>query len=143
MDTHANQEDLRSALPLSTQCSSEPQSEVLQSCTLQSSALESIAALGTSGAWSQSDLWQTSRIGCLTRLLRAGGKLLGYYLREDSNWSMDIPSVKSQVAQARSEGIAVRGLVFINPGALCLIAALSRLADSTGPSMWNAVSVSP
>ncbi|CAL5229017.1 g12261 [Coccomyxa viridis] len=45
-----------------------------------------------------------------------GGKLLGYYLREDSNWSMDIPSVKRQVAQARSEGIAVRGLVFINPG---------------------------
>ena len=29
---------------------------------------------------------------------------------------MDIPSVKRQVAQARSEGIAVRGLVFINPG---------------------------
>ncbi len=32
---------------------------------------------------------------------------------------MDIPSVKRQVAQARSEGIAVRGLVFINPGRQC------------------------
>lgn len=46
----------------------------------------------------------------------AGGRLLGYYLREDSNWSMDIPSVKRQVAKARADGIAVRGLVFINPG---------------------------
>ena len=29
---------------------------------------------------------------------------------------MDIPSVKRQVAKARADGIAVRGLVFINPG---------------------------
>ena len=49
-------------------------------------------------------------------LCLAGGRLLGYYLREDSNWSMDIPSVKRQVAKARADGIAVRGLVFINPG---------------------------
>ena len=49
-------------------------------------------------------------------LLCAGGRLLGYYLKEDSNWSMDIPSVKRQVAEARAQGIAVRGLVFINPG---------------------------
>ena len=52
----------------------------------------------------------------------AGGRLLGYYLREDSNWSMDIPSVKRQVAKARADGIAVRGLVFINPGKHAMLA---------------------
>ena len=64
-------------------------------------------------------------------LVGAGGKLLGYYLREDNNWSMDIPSVKRQVAQARAEGVAVRGLVFINPGELRALCRLTRLAEDS------------
>ena len=46
----------------------------------------------------------------------AGGQLLGYYLTEETGWSMDIESVRKQVQDARSRGIAVRALVFINPG---------------------------
>lgn len=46
----------------------------------------------------------------------AGGQLLGYYLKEETGWSMDIAEVKKKVDQARDQGIAVRALVFINPG---------------------------
>lgn len=50
----------------------------------------------------------------------AGGQLLGYYLKEESGWSMDIEDVRQKVADARMRGIAVRALVFINPGATML-----------------------
>ena len=40
---------------------------------------------------------------------------------------MDIPSVKRQVAKARADGIAVRGLVFINPGKCA--AAMAHAVD--------------
>ena len=49
--------------------------------------------------------------------MRAGGQLLGYYLKEESGWSMDIAEVRKQVQAARDRGIAVRAVVFINPGA--------------------------
>jgi hypothetical protein len=42
--------------------------------------------------------------------------LLGYYLKEETGWSMEIAEVKKVVNDARSRGIAVRALVFINPG---------------------------
>lgn len=42
---------------------------------------------------------------------------MGYNLREENNWSMDIADVKKRVDDARAKGIAVRALVFINPGA--------------------------
>ncbi|BDA47935.1 Alanine aminotransferase 2 [Coccomyxa sp. Obi] len=45
-----------------------------------------------------------------------GGQLVGYNLREENNWSMDIADVKKRVDDARAKGIAVRALVFINPG---------------------------
>ena len=48
--------------------------------------------------------------------VRAGGQLLGYYLKEESGWSMDIAEVRKQVQAARDRGIAVRAVVFINPG---------------------------
>ncbi|KAK9907475.1 hypothetical protein WJX75_004386 [Coccomyxa subellipsoidea] len=45
-----------------------------------------------------------------------GGQLVGYNLKEETGWSMDIADVKKRVADARAKGIAVRALVFINPG---------------------------
>ena len=42
---------------------------------------------------------------------------MGYNLKEETGWSMDIADVKKRVADARAKGIAVRALVFINPGA--------------------------
>jgi hypothetical protein len=57
----------------------------------------------------------------LLLLLSAGGTLVPYALDEEKNWAMDMDSLKAAVKKARSEGKAVRGLVFINPGALtCL-----------------------
>ena len=53
----------------------------------------------------------------LRHLRRTGGQLVGYNLKEENNWSMDIADVKKNVDDARARGIAVRALVFINPGA--------------------------
>ncbi len=57
---------------------------------------------------------------------------MGYNLKEETGWSMDIADVKKSVDDARARGIAVRALVFINPGAalrpllrcLCMLATL-------------------
>jgi glutamate--glyoxylate aminotransferase len=38
-------------------------------------------------------------------------------LDEEKNWAMSMDSLRDAVKKARSEGKAVRGLVFINPGA--------------------------
>lgn len=43
---------------------------------------------------------------------------------------MDIDSVRKQVADARSRGIAVRALVFINPGEASLLTFLRMLQNS-------------
>jgi len=45
-----------------------------------------------------------------------GGNMVGYYLNENADWSMNMQSIKTQVESARSQGKTVRGLVFINPG---------------------------
>ncbi|WIA19014.1 hypothetical protein OEZ85_003676 [Tetradesmus obliquus] len=45
-----------------------------------------------------------------------GGTLVPYMLDEDKNWAMDMASLQAAVKQARADGKAVRGLVFINPG---------------------------
>jgi aspartate/methionine/tyrosine aminotransferase len=52
----------------------------------------------------------------LLLLLFAGGTLVPYMLDEDKNWGLSMDSLKAAVKKARSEGKAVRGLVFINPG---------------------------
>lgn len=66
----------------------------------------------------------------------AGGQLLGYYLKEESGWSMDIAEVRKQVQAARDRGIAVRAVVFINPGAAhCLI--LCRPRRHAGYIVYN------
>jgi aspartate/methionine/tyrosine aminotransferase len=44
------------------------------------------------------------------------GTLVPYYLNEADGWSMGVDELKSQLSQARSKGVAVRGLVVINPG---------------------------
>lgn len=45
-----------------------------------------------------------------------GGQLVPYYLDEDDDWSLNISELKRSLSEARSKGICVRGLVFINPG---------------------------
>jgi glutamate--glyoxylate aminotransferase len=54
--------------------------------------------------------------GCCC-LCCAGGTLVPYMLDEEKNWAMSMDSLRDAVKKARSEGKAVRGLVFINPGA--------------------------
>jgi alanine transaminase len=39
-----------------------------------------------------------------------------YYLNEATGWGLDSSELKSQLAAARANGVAVRGLVVINPG---------------------------
>lgn len=39
-----------------------------------------------------------------------------YMLDEEKGWGLSVESLKAAVAKGRSEGKAVRGLVFINPG---------------------------
>jgi glutamate--glyoxylate aminotransferase len=47
---------------------------------------------------------------------RFGGTLLGYYLSEDSTWSLDMSSLQNTVFEARRCGKRVRVLILINPG---------------------------
>ncbi|OMJ29944.1 Alanine aminotransferase 2 [Smittium culicis] len=49
-------------------------------------------------------------------LTRFGARAVPYYLKEDSNWGMDVSSLTEIVNKARSEGTNVKGLVVINPG---------------------------
>mmetsp|Transcript_39058 Transcript_39058/g.89983 ORF Transcript_39058/g.89983 Transcript_39058/m.89983 type:complete len:534 (-) Transcript_39058:223-1824(-) len=44
------------------------------------------------------------------------GALVPYYLAEESGWGLEIDELKRQLSEAREKGIAVRGLVVINPG---------------------------
>jgi len=45
-----------------------------------------------------------------------GGELVPYYLDEENGWAMDINELQRSLNEARSKGINVRSLVFINPG---------------------------
>lgn len=45
-----------------------------------------------------------------------GGTLIGYYLDESKEWGMDVAAIRKQVVDARNKGMAVRGIVYINPG---------------------------
>ncbi|GAB4818926.1 hypothetical protein N2152v2_005972 [Parachlorella kessleri] len=45
-----------------------------------------------------------------------GGQLLPYNLKEDKGWGLDLEETRRTVQEARSRGVNVRGLVFINPG---------------------------
>jgi glutamate--glyoxylate aminotransferase len=45
-----------------------------------------------------------------------GGTLVPYYLNEENNWGLDMAGLAEAVRSARANGIAVRGMVFINPG---------------------------
>ena len=44
------------------------------------------------------------------------GTMVPYSLDENKNWGLSMESLRAAVAKARSEGIMVRGMVFINPG---------------------------
>ena len=46
----------------------------------------------------------------------AGGQLIGYELDESKGWGMNIPAIRDTIHEQRKAGLAVRGLVFINPG---------------------------
>ena len=45
-----------------------------------------------------------------------GGELVPYYLDEDNGWALDMNELKKSIDAARTKGICVRALVFINPG---------------------------
>uniref|UniRef100_A0A0E0M781 Alanine aminotransferase 2 n=1 Tax=Oryza punctata TaxID=4537 RepID=A0A0E0M781_ORYPU len=45
-----------------------------------------------------------------------GGTLVPYYLDESRGWRVNISDLKKQLDGARAKGIAVRGLVVVNPG---------------------------
>uniref|UniRef100_A0A7S2XZX4 Aminotransferase class I/classII large domain-containing protein n=1 Tax=Fibrocapsa japonica TaxID=94617 RepID=A0A7S2XZX4_9STRA len=44
------------------------------------------------------------------------GSLVGYYLDEKKGWAVNLDAMYSALNKARSQGITVRALVFINPG---------------------------
>ena len=44
------------------------------------------------------------------------GSLVPYHLDEDQGWGLDAAELRAQLAAARAKGVAVRGLVVINPG---------------------------
>jgi hypothetical protein len=48
---------------------------------------------------------------CSATLTLYGGKLVPYLLDESKGWAMDIDHLRSQLAEARSQGTTVRGLV--------------------------------
>jgi glutamate--glyoxylate aminotransferase len=45
-----------------------------------------------------------------------GGQLVPYYLDEDNGWSLNVDELQRSLDAAKSKGINVRGMVFINPG---------------------------
>lgn len=45
-----------------------------------------------------------------------GGQLVPYYLDEDAGWDLSMEELRRALKDARSKGIVVRALVFINPG---------------------------
>jgi len=45
-----------------------------------------------------------------------GGELVPYFLNEEDGWSMDVNELQKSLNEAKSKGICVRALVFINPG---------------------------
>lgn len=44
------------------------------------------------------------------------GSMVGYYLHEESGWSLDFEELERAVRDAKRQGVRVRGMVFINPG---------------------------
>jgi aspartate/methionine/tyrosine aminotransferase len=45
-----------------------------------------------------------------------GGRIVGYELDEEHNWSLNVAELDRRVADARAQGVAVRAMVIINPG---------------------------
>jgi glutamate--glyoxylate aminotransferase len=44
------------------------------------------------------------------------GAFVGYELNESTGWGLDVSKLKISIEEARTKGLCVRGLVFINPG---------------------------
>mmetsp|Transcript_32358 Transcript_32358/g.100880 ORF Transcript_32358/g.100880 Transcript_32358/m.100880 type:complete len:494 (-) Transcript_32358:47-1528(-) len=45
-----------------------------------------------------------------------GGRFMGYHLDEETGWGFNMDSLRAALEGARSEGVEVRAVVFINPG---------------------------
>lgn len=56
-----------------------------------------------------------------------GGQLVGYYLDEDNTWALDVAALEESLAQARSQGITVKAMVFINPVSMSGLAAMTPI----------------
>lgn len=58
-----------------------------------------------------------------------GGELVPYFLQEEAGWAVDFANLQASLDAARTRGVCVRALVFINPGnptGQCLSAATIR-----------------
>ena len=44
------------------------------------------------------------------------GQLVGYYMDEDSGWSLDVAALTTEITEARKRGLNPKALVIINPG---------------------------
>ncbi len=49
-------------------------------------------------------------------ITKAGGVQVNYYPDEDKDWSLDRSILDTSLAQAKAEGVNVKGIVVINPG---------------------------
>jgi alanine transaminase len=45
-----------------------------------------------------------------------GGNMVPYYLEEERGWATGVASLSQSLAEARSQGVEVRGVAVINPG---------------------------
>jgi alanine transaminase len=45
-----------------------------------------------------------------------GGTMANYYLKEENGWALHLGELERSLAEARSKGLHVRGIVVINPG---------------------------
>lgn len=45
-----------------------------------------------------------------------GGRIVGYELDEEHDWSLNVAELDRRVADARAQGVTVRAMVIINPG---------------------------
>nr|PIL96257.1 putative aminotransferase [Toxoplasma gondii COUG] len=49
-------------------------------------------------------------------IVRLGGRVVPYYLEEETGWSFSLSAVREAMQDAKRKGICVRGIVVINPG---------------------------
>jgi len=49
-------------------------------------------------------------------IVKTGGNIVGYYLKEEDDWSISLEDIEKSYQQAIKKGIVPKALVVINPG---------------------------